>query len=47
MFEITGNAIDLATLVAHVSDPAAGAIATFLGTTRATNRGRDVLRLEY
>lgn len=47
MFEITGNAIDLATLVAYVSDPGAGAIATFLGTTRATNRGRDVLRLEY
>ena len=47
MFEITEKPIDLAALVAHVGDPAAGAIATFLGTTRATNRGRDVLRLEY
>lgn len=47
MFEITEKPIDLAALVSHVGDPAAGAIATFLGTTRATNRGRDVLRLEY
>jgi molybdopterin synthase catalytic subunit len=47
MFVITENPIDLAALTAHVGDPAAGAIATFLGTTRATNRGRDVLRLEY
>lgn len=47
MFEITAKPIDLSALVAHVSDPAAGAVATFLGTTRATNRGRAVLRLEY
>jgi molybdopterin synthase catalytic subunit len=47
MYVITEKPIDLATLVDHVGDPAAGAIATFLGTTRATNRGRDVLRLEY
>ena len=47
MFEITEDAIDLATLVAHVGDPAAGGVATFLGTTRATNRGRTVLKLEY
>jgi molybdopterin synthase catalytic subunit len=47
MFVITEKPIDLDTLVAHVGDPAAGAIATFLGTTRATNRGRDVLKLEY
>jgi len=47
MFEITQNPIDLAALVAHVSDPAAGAVTTFLGTTRATNRGRAVLKLEY
>ncbi len=47
MFEITENALDLPSLVAYVSDPSAGAVATFLGTTRATNRGRAVLRLEY
>ncbi len=47
MFEITDRPIDLAALVAHVGTPDAGAIATFLGTTRATNRGRRVLRLEY
>jgi molybdopterin synthase catalytic subunit len=47
MFEITEKPIELAPLVSHVSDPAAGAIATFLGTTRATNRGRTVLKLEY
>jgi molybdopterin synthase catalytic subunit len=47
MFEITERPIDPASLVAHISDPSAGAIATFLGTTRETNRGRKVLRLEY
>ena len=47
MFEITANPIDLAALARHVGDPAAGAIATFLGTTRASNRGRNVRRLEY
>jgi len=47
MFKITETPIDLDTLVSHVSDEAAGAITTFLGTTRATNRGRAVLRLEY
>ncbi|HEY2775254.1 MAG TPA: molybdopterin converting factor subunit 1 [Candidatus Binatia bacterium] len=44
---ITGAAIDLGSLVSFVSDPSAGAVATFLGTTRATNRGRSVLKLEY
>jgi len=34
-------------LLAEVGDPDAGAIATFLGTTRRTNRGRNVLKLEY
>lgn len=47
MFKITDDAIDLNALVSCVSDPSAGAVATFLGTTRATNRGRQVLRLEY
>lgn len=30
-----------------VANPAAGAIVTFVGTTRRDNAGRNVLRLEY
>jgi MoaE-MoaD fusion protein len=33
--------------VREVASDAAGAIATFIGTTRARSRGRDVIRLEY
>jgi molybdopterin synthase catalytic subunit len=47
MFRIVDSAIDLGEMISAVSDVSAGAIATFLGTTRATNRGRNVLRLEY
>ena len=47
MYEITEHAIDLSALVERVGDPEAGAIATFLGTTRRSNRGRVVERLEY
>ena len=39
--------IDLARLIAHVSGPDAGAIATFTGTVRDTARDRRVLDLEY
>ena len=31
----------------EVASDDAGAIATFIGTTRARSRGRDVVRLEY
>jgi len=34
-------------VVAEVASDDAGAIATFVGTTRARSRGRDVVRLEY
>ena len=34
-------------MVAQVADPAAGAIATFIGTTRDHSRGRVVEHLEY
>jgi molybdopterin synthase catalytic subunit len=34
-------------LVGEVPAAAAGAIATFVGTTRAHSRGRDVIHLEY
>ena len=47
MFAIIEQPIVLDALVKAVGSPEAGAIATFLGTTRLTNRGRNVLRLEY
>ncbi len=47
MFEIHDKPIDVSTLIAAVSDPEAGAIATFIGTTRNNNEGRDVTTLEY
>lgn len=47
MFRIVEEAISIESLTATVGDPDAGAIVAFVGTTRATNRGRSVLRLEY
>lgn len=47
MFEISESPIDLGRLVAAVRRAEAGAIATFIGTTRANNVGRRVIRLEY
>jgi len=44
---IVRSPIDVAALEAAVADPGAGAIATFVGTTRNENSGRRVLRLEY
>ena len=46
-FRIVDHPIELERLLDAVRDPSAGAIATFLGTTRTTNRGRAVLRLQY
>ncbi|MBI2211758.1 MAG: molybdenum cofactor biosynthesis protein MoaE [Deltaproteobacteria bacterium] len=47
MFRVTRNAIDLQELVAFVTDPEAGAIVTFIGTTRNNNEGRKVIALDY
>ncbi|HWP23470.1 MAG TPA: molybdenum cofactor biosynthesis protein MoaE [Candidatus Binatia bacterium] len=47
MFRVTNQTIDLNQLVAYVTDPQAGAIATFIGTTRNHNQGRKVLALDY
>jgi len=47
MYKIVDSPISVDEIVARVSVPDAGAVATFLGTTRATNRGRLVLGLEY
>jgi MoaE-MoaD fusion protein len=46
-FRLTADPIDLDAVVAEVADDGAGAIATFLGTTRVHSRGRTVLHLEY
>jgi molybdopterin synthase catalytic subunit len=47
MYRLTSDRIELPELLAAVSDPAAGATATFLGVTRNHNDGRGVLSLEY
>ncbi|MCC6222665.1 MAG: molybdenum cofactor biosynthesis protein MoaE [Thermoleophilia bacterium] len=46
-FRLTADPIDLAAVVAAAADPRAGAIATFVGTTRVQSRGRTVQYLEY
>jgi molybdopterin synthase catalytic subunit/molybdopterin converting factor small subunit len=46
-FRLTEDPIDLAAVLAEVADERAGAVATFLGTTRVRSRGRTVLHLEY
>jgi molybdopterin synthase catalytic subunit len=46
-FRLTRDPIDLGGLLADVADERAGAVATFLGTTRVHSRGRTVLHLEY
>jgi len=45
--KITDQSINMQELSDFVADPAAGAIATFVGMTRNTNEGRSVVRLEY
>jgi len=47
MFEIVEQPIDVGRLIAVVTRAEAGAIATFIGTTRDHNAGRRVIRLEY
>jgi MoaE-MoaD fusion protein len=46
-FRLSSEPLDLGAVVAEVADDHAGAIATFLGTTRVESRGRTVLHLEY
>jgi molybdopterin synthase catalytic subunit len=47
MFRVVREPIDLEALVRHVTDASAGAIATFIGTTRNNNEGRKVIALDY
>jgi molybdopterin synthase catalytic subunit len=46
-FRLSGEPLSIDAAVAEVRTDAAGAIATFVGTTRNRSRGRDVLHLEY
>ncbi|HET7514759.1 MAG TPA: molybdenum cofactor biosynthesis protein MoaE [Gaiella sp.] len=46
-FVLSGEPLSLERVSAEVASDDAGAIATFVGTTRARSRGRDVIRLEY
>jgi MoaE-MoaD fusion protein len=46
-FRLSPQPLSVEDAVAEVRDDSAGAIATFVGTTRAHSRGRDVLHLEY
>jgi molybdopterin synthase catalytic subunit/molybdopterin converting factor small subunit len=46
-FRLSAEPLSVDAAVAEVRDDAAGAIATFVGTTRARSRDRDVIHLEY
>jgi MoaE-MoaD fusion protein len=46
-FRLSDKPLQLDDAVREVASADAGAIATFVGTTRARSRGRDVIRLEY
>jgi len=46
-FRLTDRPIDVGAVLADVADERAGAVATFLGTTRLRSRGRSVVHLEY
>jgi molybdopterin synthase catalytic subunit len=46
-FRLTEEPIDVSAVVAEVETPEAGAIVTFVGTTRAHSRGRTVHHLDY
>jgi molybdopterin synthase catalytic subunit/molybdopterin converting factor small subunit len=46
-FLLTGEPLSLDAVVDEVRSDQAGAIATFIGTTRLQSRGRTVLRLDY
>lgn len=46
-FRLSAEPLSVEAAVAEVRDDGAGAIATFIGTTRAHSRGREVIHLEY
>jgi len=47
MFRLSHNRLELQPLIDFVTDPEAGAITTFIGTTRNNNDGRKVIALDY
>lgn len=47
LVEVTDQPLDLLKLTQAVTDPAAGAISTFIGTTRNNFNNKAVLYLEY
>src|SRR3954454_7203038 len=47
MFHVVRAPLDIRELLGYVTDPSAGAIATFIGTTRNNNEGRKVIALDY
>jgi molybdopterin synthase catalytic subunit len=47
MFRVTDQALNLQELIDFVVDAEAGAIVTFVGTTRNNNDGRKVIALDY
>ena len=46
-FRLSDDPLSVESVAREVASDDAGAIATFVGTTRARSRGRDVIRLEY
>jgi molybdopterin synthase catalytic subunit len=46
-FRLSADPLSLEAVVREVATEEAGAIATFVGTTRVRSRGRDVLHLDY
>jgi molybdopterin synthase catalytic subunit len=46
-FRLSSQPLSVDAAVEQVRSPEAGGIATFIGTTRARSRGRDVLYLDY
>jgi molybdopterin synthase catalytic subunit len=47
MFRVTDKPLNVQELIDFVTDPEAGAITTFIGTTRNNNEGRKVIALDY
>ena len=47
MFRILEGVLSSAEILSHVSGPEVGAVASFLGTVREDNAGKQVLAVEY
>ena len=47
VFELSADPLDVAAIQARVAHPSCGAIVLFTGTTRDTNRGQEVVELDY